>query len=91
MGGLGATMAVRVARRNSCSTTYGGYLGFERTNGRGVAGYIRAGYQVREVGRLPSKLTQSDGYTTVEATGNTIDLDYSGFYFKVGIGYDLAH
>jgi hypothetical protein len=71
--------------------TYGGYLGLEQTSAQGVVGYLHAGYQFRDLGTMPSQLTISDGNTTTLATGTTIDLDYSGFYMRVGVGYDFWH
>jgi hypothetical protein len=69
-------------------TTYGAFVGIDQTNTAGVAGFIRAGFQFRDAGRMTSQLSVSDGTNTVQATGTTIPLDYSGFYVKVGIGYD---
>ncbi len=71
--------------------TYGGYIGLDQTNEQGVAGFIRAGFVYRDMGHMPTDLTISDGTNTVQATGQTIWLDYSGFYVKAGIGYDLVH
>ncbi len=79
------------ATANGSKTTYGAFLGFDQTNPSGVAGFIRAGFQYRNMGSLPSQLVISDGTTTTQATGNTIPLDYGGFYLKLGIGYDLGH
>ena len=79
------------ATANGSKTTYGAFLGFDQTNPSGIAGFIRAGFQYRNMGSLPSQLVISDGTTTTQATGNTIPLDYGGFYLKLGIGYDLGH
>ena len=70
--------------------TYGGYIGFDQTNSAGVVGSVRAGFQYRDMGHMPSKYTDSDGFTTVSGTSNTIWMDYSGFYLKVGVGFDLV-
>lgn len=71
-------------------TTYGMYLGIDQTNSNGVAGYFRMGYQFRDMGSMPSQLTISDGINTIQATGNTVDLDYSGWYLKLGVGFDVG-
>jgi hypothetical protein len=78
------------ATANRTETTYGGFVGFDRTSLRGVAGFIRAGYQYRDIGRVPSHLTTFDGTSIVHSTGRTGWLDYSGFYVKFGVGYDLV-
>lgn len=69
--------------------TYGGYLGLEQKNAQGVVGFVHAGYQFRDLGSMPSQLTISDGFSTIQATGTTIDLDYSGFYMQAGVGFDF--
>jgi hypothetical protein len=71
--------------------TYGGYVGLDQTNAAGVVGFIRLGYQYRDMGHMPSEWTQSDGTDTAHGTGQTVWLDYSGIYFKVGVGYDFVH
>ena len=72
-------------------TTVGGFIGLDQTNEKGVAGYMLVGYQRRWIGTLPSEVTMSDGVTTTQGTARTIPLDYSGVYFKVGVGFDIAH
>jgi hypothetical protein len=79
------------ATANRTKTTYGAFVGLDQTNPAGVAGFVRLGFQYRDMGRMPSQLTISDGVNTAQATGNTIWLDYSGIYFKVGVGYDFVH
>lgn len=76
---------------NKTRTTYGGFIGFDQTNPNGVAGFIRAGYQYRDMGRMDSKLDISDGSTSWKDTGRTVWLDYSGLYVKVGVGFDAGH
>jgi hypothetical protein len=72
--------------------TYGGFVGIDQTNAAGVAGFIRAGFQYRDMGHMPTDLTFSDGTTSVQETDRRMaELDYSGFYVKVGVGYDLVH
>lgn len=71
-------------------TTYAAFIGFEQTNTAGVAGSVRAGYHFRNMGRMPSQGTISDGVTSTPATGSTIPMDYSGFFLTVGIGFDLV-
>ncbi len=70
--------------------TGGAFVGIDQTNLAGVAGFIRAGFQYRDMGRMPGEATLSDGTTTVQTTGRTTWLDYSGFYVRVGVGYDLV-
>ncbi len=72
-------------------TTYGAFIGLDQTNGLGLVGYVRAGFQYRDMGHMPADLTVSDGTSSVQTTGKTVWLDYSGIYLKVGIGYDLVH
>lgn len=74
----------------STKTTYGMFLGLDQTNEAGFAGYVRVGFQYRNVGSMPGQVTMSDGTNTIQTTGNTIPLDYSGYYVRVGIGYDLV-
>lgn len=66
--------------------TYGLYAGFERTNPAGIAGFVRAGYRFRDMGRMPGEFSDSDGerYSTP-----TTSLDFSGFCLRVGVGYDF--
>jgi hypothetical protein len=78
------------ATARSTKTTYGAFVGIDQTNPAGLAGYIRVGFQYRNVGSMPSQVTMSDGTNTVQTTGTTIPLDYSGYYVRVGIGYDLV-
>ena len=72
-------------------TTYGGWVGLDQTNLAGVAGYVRLGWQYRDVGRITSSVRYDDGVSTWEDEAQSVWLDYSGFYFKVGVGYDLLH
>jgi len=53
--------------------TCGAFVGIDQTNPAGVAGFIRAGFQYRDMGRMPVQWT-----------------DYSGFYVRAGLGYDLV-
>ena len=75
---------------NRTVTTYGGYVGLDQTNPAGVVGFIRAGFQYRDVGRMPFHMVVSDGVTSSPVDGETIWLDYSGFYVKAGVGFDLV-
>jgi hypothetical protein len=68
--------------------TYGGWVGIDQTNAGGVAGYVRLGFQYRDMGRMPSAWTLSDGVNSVSGTAKTIWLDYTGIYFNVGVGFD---
>lgn len=70
--------------------SFGGFVGLDQTNAAGVAGFIRVGFQYCDMGRMPSQLTPSDGTNTVQTTGKTIWTDYSGFYVRAGLGYDLV-
>jgi len=71
-------------------TTFGAFVGIDQTNDAGVAGYIQAGFQYRDFGRLSGEVTETDGVDVVRSTSRTVWLDYSGFYAKIGIGYDLV-
>jgi len=71
-------------------TTYAAFVSLDQTNDAGVAGYIRAGYRFRDMGHLPSQGTVSDGTTTSPVNGTSVDIDYSGFYVTVGVGFDLV-
>lgn len=70
--------------------TYGAFVGFDQTNAAGVAGFVRLGYQHRDAGSLPMRGTFSDGSTTVAFTDQSVGLDYSGVYFRIGVGFDLV-
>jgi hypothetical protein len=78
------------ATANRTRTTFGAFVGLDQTNPAGVAGFIRVGFEYRDMGHMPSQVTLSDGTTTSNATGRTIWLDYSGIYVRAGIGYDLV-
>ncbi len=69
--------------------TYGAYMGVEQHNENGIVGFLRAGYQFRDMGSMPSKLLISDGFSSVSATSTTIDLDFSGYYMRLGVGVDF--
>lgn len=70
--------------------TYGGYVGFDQTNESGIAGYVRLGFQRRDLGTVTAPMTVTDnGTTTVDGTP-TFSLDYSGWYVKLGVGFDLV-
>lgn len=71
--------------------TYGAWIGFDQTNAHGGAGFIRAGFAYREIGHMPSTVTESDGVNSVTYTSSSRWADYSGYYVKVGMGYDLGH
>jgi hypothetical protein len=70
--------------------TFGGYVGIDQANPSGFAGFFRAGFQYRDMGRMPGHAVASDGVSTVEGDTHTVWLDYSGIYVKFGIGYDGA-
>ncbi len=72
-------------------TTYGGWIGLDQTNAAGVAGYVRLGWQYRDMGRITSHIRSTDDVTTWEGDAESVWLDFSGFYFRVGVGYDLVH
>jgi len=71
-------------------TTYNAYVGFEQTNSAHVAGFIRLGYRVRDMGRLPATGTTWDGVNTTPVSTQTAQLDYSGVYITMGMGFDLV-
>ncbi|MGH7743092.1 MAG: hypothetical protein ACRENS_13840 [Candidatus Eiseniibacteriota bacterium] len=64
---------------NRTQTTYGAFLGFDQTNERGLAGFVRAGYVWRKIGSMPSSGILSDGVTSVPITGQSVKMDFSGF------------
>ncbi len=68
--------------------TYGAFIGIDQTNVDGVAGYIRAGFQYRDMGHMPGSSSTFNGVTTTPGTGDTVWMDFSGFYLKVGVGFD---
>lgn len=86
--GFGDYFEDSVAERTK--TVYGTFIGIEQTEPTGVAGYLRLGYQFRNMGSMPSALTISDGVTTTYATGQSVPLDYSGWYAKAGFGFDIG-
>jgi hypothetical protein len=88
--GYGFSQYLCDARANRTRTTCGAFVGLDQTDHRGVAGFIRAGFQFRDMGRMPSRLTEYDGTNIVRSAGDTTWLDYSGFYLKFGVGYDLV-
>lgn len=69
--------------------TYGGFVGFDQTNAKGVAGYVRLGYQHRDLGTVPTTVTTTDNGTTTVTTGAPFSFDYSGYYVRAGIGFDF--
>lgn len=74
--------------------TCGAFVGIDQTNRAGVAGFIRAGYQYRDLGHMRGhwrgQLTSVEGVETDSGAGLTPEMDYSGYYVKVGVGYDLV-
>lgn len=70
--------------------TYGGFVGFDQTNASGVAGFVRVGFQHRDLGSVPTRLSVTDAGTTTVTEGAPFSLDYTGYYVKVGVGFDLA-
>ena len=69
--------------------TYNVFVGLEQTNPTHFVGFLRFGYRHRDMGRMNSSGTYWDGVNTVPASGQTSQLDYSGIYASVGMGYDL--
>lgn len=69
--------------------TYGGFIGLDQTNASGVAGYVRLGFQRRDLGSVPTRLTVTDNGTTTVTEGAPFSLDYTGYYVKAGVGFDL--
>jgi hypothetical protein len=81
----GSESWVETARRTK--TTFGAFVGMDQTNAAGVAGFIRVGFQYRDMGRMPGQRVSPDGtQTPVETTW----LDYSGVYVTAGFGFDLV-
>jgi hypothetical protein len=79
------------ARAHAIRTTGGWFVGLDQTNTAGIAGFVRLGYRYRNVGSMPDRVTISDGVNTAQVSGATIPFDFSGFYVRVGVGYDVAH
>lgn len=79
------------AKASTAKTTYAAFAGFEQTNEWGWTGYLHAGYRWRNMGTMPSRGISNDGVNFVEWTGTTVEMDYTGPFFKLGIGYDLLH
>jgi hypothetical protein len=69
--------------------TWATFVGFDQTNVKGIAGYVRAGYRFRDYGAMPARVTEWDASTTVTYETETIPLDYSGFFVSLGVGYDF--
>jgi hypothetical protein len=80
----------QTSEANKTKTTYGGFIGLEQANDAGVVGYIFAGFQYRDMGRMDSENTLTNGVDTVRWKDKTVWLDYSGYYVKAGIGYDFG-
>src|SRR5439155_1538308 len=72
------------------ATTYHAFIGFDRTNNVGAAGFLRVGYRFASVGRLPSEGVASDGSTSAGFTGTSVRFDYSGVYVSCGMGFDFG-
>ncbi|MEQ1831409.1 MAG: hypothetical protein ABL977_00025 [Candidatus Eisenbacteria bacterium] len=86
-GGSGDLFIDATAERTKL--TYGAYVGIEQRNEHGIVGYLRAGYQFRDMGNMPSNLVVSDGFSSVPSTSTTIGLDFSGYYLRFGVGVDF--
>jgi hypothetical protein len=69
--------------------SFGGFVGLDQTNAAGVAGFFRVGFQYCDMGWMSARLTSFDGTNTVQTTGNSVWTDFSGFYLRAGVGYDL--
>jgi hypothetical protein len=71
--------------------TYGAFIGLDQTNTAGFSGWILAGFKLRDMGRMPLVGVSNDGAITTPVSGQTSWLDYSGFYLKIGSGFDWGH
>lgn len=69
--------------------TYGGFVGFDQTNPAGIAGYVRLGFQHRDLGAVPTVVSVTSNGATTVGPGAPFSLDYTGYYFRVGVGFDL--
>jgi hypothetical protein len=69
--------------------TWSAFVGFDQTNDRGIAGFVRAGYRFRNFGPMPARVTEWDASTSNTYDTMSIPLDYSGFFVSLGLGYDL--
>lgn len=84
----GQYLEAETAQRTGNS--YGAFVGFDQTNPSGVAGYVRLGLQHRDLGSVPTLLTVTDNGSTTAGPGTPFALDYTGYYFRVGVGFDLV-
>lgn len=71
-------------------TTYGGYLSYEQSNPRGVAGFVRVGFRHRPVGRITLNGITSDGVNSAPYSAQSVWMDYSGLYLMMGTGFDFG-
>jgi len=71
--------------------TYNVFVGLEQTNPTHFVGFLRLGYRHREMGHMNSSGTFWDGVNTTPVSAQTANLDYSGIYAMVGMGYDLTY
>lgn len=71
------------------TTTWGAWLGFDQTNEYGLVGFVRVGWQARDVGAVPTRVRTFDGFGETVTDGTSMPLDFSGVYVKVGTGFEL--
>jgi hypothetical protein len=71
--------------------SYGVFVGLDQTDKAGIAGWVQAGFRLRDMGRMSQSGTSSDGSTTMAAGGITPWMDYSGLYLAAGTGFDWRH
>lgn len=79
------------AKASKTGRTYAAFAGLEQTNEAGWTGSVHLGYRWRNMGTMPSSGVSNDGVNFVEWTGTTAEMDYTGLYVHIGIGYDLFH
>jgi hypothetical protein len=66
----------------------GGYVGLDQTNEQGLAGFVRAGWRHRDFDAVHSGVTRYALGEVTSGPGPDLDLDFSGFYVTVGVGFD---
>lgn len=71
-------------------TTNAAFVGYDQTNDKGGAGFVRAGYAWRDIGAMSSNVLGNQGGPEAAFTSTTVDMDLSGWFLKVGLGFDLG-
>ena len=69
--------------------TYSAFAGFDQVLTNGVAGFLQFGYHWRDVGSLPGENRVNNNGTITDIQVDSVDLDFSGWSVRAGLGYDL--